>query len=85
MNTRGFTTNDTIHLRQFNEWRYGQYYHPAERNEVIRELGFTPQSRSHFEIFKKALEFFKIAELKAARDFFRVLADKHRQKYIYAN
>jgi len=84
MNINDYTINDVILLDQFNDWRYGEYEKPAERNEVIRELRFHPHRRSHLEIWRKAEEYLKRAESIAAQAFYQDLAVKHRDLYIYA-
>lgn len=84
MNTEGYTTNDIILLSQFNDWRYGQYERPGERNEVIRELNFHPQRRTHLEIWHKAVECLKKAESFTAKAFYSNLASKHRERWQYS-
>lgn len=84
MDTSRYTTNDQILLDQFNDWRYGQYEFPGERNEVIRELNFHPHRRTCLQIWRKAEDFLKKAESVDARTFYRKLADKYRLKHIYA-
>lgn len=85
MDKNKYTTNDVILLSQFNDWRFGQYERPCERNEVIRELGFHPQHRSHYEIWQMALSCLKKAESKEAKIFYKNLAKKHHEKYVYGN
>ena len=84
MDTTTYTTNDVILLSQFNDWRFGQYERPCEANEVIKELNYHPHNRSHFEIWQMALKCLKKAESNAAKLFYKNLAAKHREHYIYS-
>lgn len=83
MNTDGYTTNDMVLLKQFNEWMYGQYEHPCEENPILKEDGYHPQSRTSLEIWRMAVKLEKRADSPQAKAFYSKLGAKHRNRYIY--